>query len=59
MENSKEIAHVALKMLERVDLKGSEVGVFLEVNKMLGKIYDGSLEVVTPQPPMLEAVDDG
>ena len=45
--DTRETASAALQLLERVDLKGSEVPAFLEVNQLLGKLANGDLVVVT------------
>jgi len=44
--DTKDIATAALQLLERVDLKGSEVGVFLEVNKLPGELANEKTTVV-------------
>lgn len=39
----------AMKLLDRVDLKGSEVGAFIPINQLLGQISNGELVVVPPE----------
>lgn len=52
MENDYKVeAQQALVLLERVDLKGSEVSAYLAVNNLLGKLSSGELIVVEPNPP--------
>lgn len=55
---AEDTAKAAIVLLERVDLKGSEVSAFLEVNTMLKEIATGGVELV-PVNVELSAVEGG
>lgn len=40
MTNQKELATAALMLLQRVDLKGSEVGAFVQISNWLSEMAD-------------------
>ena len=44
-EQIKLTAEAALKLLERVDLKGAEVNAYIAVNHMLSQLAIGELEI--------------
>jgi len=50
-DTNKETAEIAIKLLERTNLKGDEVAAFIRVNQLLGGIAQGQLVVSKPPAP--------
>jgi hypothetical protein len=48
-ENTAKTAEAGLAFLQRVELKGAEVGAYIEVNQLLGRIANGESVVVVPE----------
>ena len=46
----KAVARNGIAFLERVNLTGKEVSPYLEVNRLLGQIMEGTLTVVPADP---------
>lgn len=55
----KAVAKNGLNFLSRTDLKGSEVGAWVELNQMLGQIMEGKLAVSQPLNQMLGQIMEG
>ena len=53
--NESELAKLALEMLKRVDLKGSEVPAYVEVNNWLNsKVHPGPVATAVPDATGME-----